>query len=182
MKDFMYLQPFMETYRFNMIKLPCLLIRQKPHFFISLVPLKSHNTFSDLYSTEIQLNLKLTFLCHLWARCININVWSIPFIISHTPKIWWCLPPHTSPLTAHCWPHGQERSRSETAEDRSSALLTLSSLPWDQVLALLCASSATQPGHFCSGVFVKAKLKSKCLRGHQCKKAAFARQCAGRTK
>lgn len=29
MKEFMYLQPFMKTYRFNMIKLPGLMVRHK---------------------------------------------------------------------------------------------------------------------------------------------------------
>lgn len=39
---------------------------------------------------------------------------SIPFINSCTPQTWRSLPPHTSPLAVHSWPHWQERSRSET--------------------------------------------------------------------
>lgn len=75
MKEFMHLQPFLKMYRFKIIKLHCLVIREKNSLFTSVVPLKSHNTLSYLYSAETQLNLKSTVLCHLWAHCVNINVW-----------------------------------------------------------------------------------------------------------
>lgn len=136
--------------------------RKKTHFFMSVVPLKSHNTPSDFYSAETQLNLKLTFLCHLRAHCVNINVWK--YSIYKQLAI--------SPAT-HIPNADRKEASQKPAEDRNSTLLTFTSL-WDQIPAPLCMPL---PGHFSWDVFSETKLKSKCLRGHQHKKAAFA--CSG---
>lgn len=147
MKELMYHQPFMKSYRFYMLILPWVMIKQqKNHFFILVVPLKSHNTSSDLCCTKIQLKVKLTFLYWFWTCCININVWKHPIYnqsvtlskfggLSHSLHPFW---QHTADHT------DRKEAGQQLAEDTNHTLLIFTSLLWHQTLGRLCRPSASQ--------------------------------------